>query len=76
VEAKGDCGITLVGTTPEARRRGLASALTLAALRSAIDAGCTTSTLQATTMGAPVYAGLGYRSLGEMRLWERRIRAE
>lgn len=73
VISEGDCGITLVGTVPDARGRGVASALTVAALQDAIAAGCTSSTLQATTMGAAVYARLGYRGLGEMRLWERRV---
>ena len=70
VTADEDCGITLVGTAPRARGHGLATALTVEALRSAAEAACTTSTLQATLMGAPVYSRLGYRGLGEMRLWE------
>jgi len=72
VDRKGDCGLNLVGTVPEARGRGVASRLTRFALREARDRGCTTSTLQATALGEPVYAALGYRDLGAINLWERR----
>jgi GNAT superfamily N-acetyltransferase len=68
----GDCGIYLVATRPEARGRGLASALMTRALADAREAGCTTSSLQATRAGEPIYARLGYRRLGELHMWERR----
>jgi ribosomal protein S18 acetylase RimI-like enzyme len=63
-----------VGTDPAARRRGLAAALMRLAIADAAAAGCTTTTLQATQMGRPLYRGLGYEELGEMRLWEHRSR--
>lgn len=68
----GDCGIFLVGTIPEARGRGLSTALMRLALAEAAERGCTTSTLQASAMGYPVYRRLGYRDIGRAELWERR----
>jgi GNAT superfamily N-acetyltransferase len=67
-----DCGVSFVATIPQARRRGLATQVMQHALAEAKDAGCTTSTLQATDVGERLYAGLGYRRLCVMQLWERR----
>lgn len=69
-----DCSITLVATLPRMRGRGLASGLMRRALREALEAGCATTTLEATAMGAPVYHGMGYRTLGTLQMWERRRR--
>jgi GNAT superfamily N-acetyltransferase len=68
----GDCGVTLVGTAPDGRRRGLATAAMRFALGEAVRDGCTTTTLQATKAGRPVYERLGYRDFGAMELWEKR----
>jgi GNAT superfamily N-acetyltransferase len=68
-----DCSIWLVATLPDARGRGLAGALMGHALADARDRGRTTSTLQATDLGRPVYERLGYRSLGEIQMWEKRL---
>ena len=67
-----NCDITLVATLPEARGRGVAGALIRRALVDASGRGCTTTTLVATRLGHPVYAGLGYRDLGRLQMWERR----
>ena len=67
-----DCSIWFVATEPAARGRGLAGALMGHALVDARERGRTTSTLQATDLGRPVYERLGYRSLGEIQMWERR----
>jgi len=72
VHHRGDCGVTLVGTAPAARGRGLARAVMLFALDAARRAGCRTTTLQATDAGRPIYQRLGYRELGTMNLWELR----
>jgi hypothetical protein len=42
------------------------------ALHDARGRGCTTTSLQATKMGQPVYSRLGYRGLGPVQMWERR----
>ncbi len=67
-----DCSVWLVATLPQARGQGLAGALMGHALADARERGRTTSTLQATDLGRPVYERLGYRSLGEIQLWELR----
>ena len=67
-----DCSVWLVATREQSRGRGLAGALMGHAVADARERGRTTSTLQATDMGRPVYARMGYRSLGEIQMWERR----
>ena len=67
-----DCVFALAATAPEARGRGLVTGMLHRALLDARDRGCTTSTTQATRMGAPVYAALGYRIVGTVQMWERR----
>jgi GNAT superfamily N-acetyltransferase len=68
----GDCGVTLVGTAPDARRTGLATVAMRFALAEAARDGCRTTTLQATRAGRPLYERLGYREFGAMQLWEKR----
>ena len=68
----GDTCILYVATLPEARGRGLARKLMALALHEARDRGATTTSLQATKLGYPVYAKLGYRDLGALQMWERR----
>jgi ribosomal protein S18 acetylase RimI-like enzyme len=60
----GDCGIFNLGTVPEARRRGIGSALTALQLHAARERGCTTASLQATPIAEGVYAALGFLDLG------------
>jgi GNAT superfamily N-acetyltransferase len=72
LDHEGDCGVYCVAALPAARGRGLTSGLIRHALADAHERGCTTSTLQATKMGRPLYERLGYRSLGAMEMWERR----
>ena len=67
-----DCDFWFAATLPEARGRGLVTALLQRALTDARDRGLHTSTTQATAMGAPVYRRLGYRDLGSLQMWERR----
>lgn len=68
----GDAGIFDVATVPEARGRGLAARLMLRALWDAREEGCDISTLQATKLGEPIYAQLGYERHGALEMWERR----
>jgi GNAT superfamily N-acetyltransferase len=70
-----DCSVWLVATRERSRGRGLAAALMTQAMADARDRGRTTSTLQATDLGRPVYERLGYRSMGEIQLWEKRAAA-
>ena len=72
LDHQGDCFIAFVATHPDARGRGLATALMTRALLDARERGCTTTSLQATKMGQPVYDRLGYRDLGPIQMWERR----
>lgn len=74
-EHAGDAGMTFVAARPEARGRGLVAALMRQALRDARANGCTTTTLEATRLGRPVYERVGYRSLGTLEMWERRTPA-
>jgi GNAT superfamily N-acetyltransferase len=67
-----DCSVWLVATREQSRGQGLAGALMAHAMADARKRGRTTSTLQATDLGRPVYERLGYRSLGEIQLWEKR----
>ena len=69
---EGDAGVFLVATVPEARGRGLSTRLLAAAMVEARDRGCDISTLQATKMGEPVYARLGYERFGAIQMWEKR----
>jgi GNAT superfamily N-acetyltransferase len=73
VDHDGDCLIAWVATLPEARGQGLATLLMKAALADARERGCTTSTLQSTDAGYPIYVRLGYRDLGRLQMWERRV---
>jgi GNAT superfamily N-acetyltransferase len=72
IDHDGDCSVWLVATLPEARGKGLAGRLLHQALAEARDRGCTTSTLQATKLGRPVYDRLGYSDIGELEMWELR----
>jgi ribosomal protein S18 acetylase RimI-like enzyme len=60
----GDRGIYNVGTLPEARRRGLATALTALLLDEARELGRTTASVQSSEMAEGVFAALGFRDLG------------
>lgn len=67
-----NCEMALVATVPEARGRGLAAELMRLALRDARDGGCATTTLEGSGLGEPIYARMGYRSLGRLGMWELR----
>jgi GNAT superfamily N-acetyltransferase len=72
--AAGVAGIYQVTCLPEARGRGIGTAVTLAALREARRRGYATAILQASDLGDPVYRRLGFRDYG--RLNEYRYRGE
>jgi ribosomal protein S18 acetylase RimI-like enzyme len=60
VVTHGVAGIYWVGTTPEARGRGLAEFCTRAAGNAGFDLGARIASLQASVMGEPVYRRMGY----------------
>ncbi|MDN2499338.1 hypothetical protein FHY52_22050 [Nocardia nova] len=66
LDVGGDCGIYNVETLEPARRRGLATSLTLLQVYDARDRGCTTASLQSTPMAERVYAAIGFRDLGRI----------
>jgi GNAT superfamily N-acetyltransferase len=57
-------GIYAVGTATPARRRGIATAMTWAAVAAGFDWGCAAATLQASKMGEPVYRAMGFEQVG------------
>lgn len=69
---EGDAEAYCVAVLPEARGRGIARELLRAALAAARDEGATTTSLESTAMGEPVYQALGYRALGRFGMWELR----
>jgi GNAT superfamily N-acetyltransferase len=68
----GDASVWAVATLPESRGKGLCARLMHRALWDARENGCDISTLQATKLGEPVYARLGYESHGALQMWEKR----
>jgi GNAT superfamily N-acetyltransferase len=68
----GVAGIYNVTCMPDARGRGIGSAVTLTALLEAREMGYQVGTLQASRRGYPVYKRLGFQDLGPLSvfLWE------
>jgi ribosomal protein S18 acetylase RimI-like enzyme len=60
-------GVYWVGTTSGARRTGLAEACTRQVTNAAFERGARAVTLQASPMGEPIYARLGYRTFDRLR---------
>lgn len=65
----GEAGIYAVVTKPEARRLGLATALTFAALHHAREAGYQLAVLHSTPMAQGLYRDMGFETIAEMRLF-------
>ena len=59
----GVAGVYWVGTVDTARGTGLGEAVTRAVTNVAFDLGAACNTLQASPMGAPIYARMGYETL-------------
>lgn len=59
----GVAGIYDVSTLPEGRRRGIARAITSAALQDARSLGCRSAILHSSTLGAGVYRSLGFEDV-------------
>lgn len=60
-----------VGTVPEHRRRGIGAAVSAAATNAGFEMGARTMSLQASSMGFPVYEKLGYRTITGYKVWFR-----
>ncbi len=56
-------GVYAVGTIATARRRGVGTAASWAAVAAGRDWGCDTIVLQASQMGLPVYRAMGFRTV-------------
>jgi len=67
--AAGAAGVHGVATKPEARGQGLASTLTLEALRAARQAGYKLGVLHSTPMAQTLYAILGFRPVAPYRIF-------
>ena len=69
IEVGSDVNVSFVATRHDARRRGLAVAVTAAALRDALQLGSTTASLQATPMAEGLYAKLGFAPVARIQEW-------
>jgi ribosomal protein S18 acetylase RimI-like enzyme len=67
LDHEGDCALAWMSTRPNARRRGLASALCVRALADAAARGCTTASLQSTPDAEGVYRAVGFEAIGRFR---------
>jgi len=65
----GGAGIYDMGVAEDERRRGIGTALTLAALELARSQGCAVATLNATPDGELLYRTLGFRPVGIAQTW-------
>jgi len=63
-------GVYAVGTSAVARRRGIATAMTWAAVEAGRDWACAAATLQASAMGEPVYRAMGFETVARYVTWE------
>jgi GNAT superfamily N-acetyltransferase len=66
----GAAGIYFVSVHPEARRRGIGAALTLAPLRAARGLGYRVGVLGASALGEPLYRRLGFATCCQFALYE------
>jgi hypothetical protein len=78
LDAGGVTGLYFIGTLRPARGRGIGRAITLRPLLDAQERGLRTGILQASSMGVPVYRGLGFEQYIEIReyLWEPDVRRD
>jgi GNAT superfamily N-acetyltransferase len=68
-----DTAVWFVATLPHAQRRGLAAATLRRLLLDARERGQQTASLQASQAGRPLYERLGFASVGELHLYEKRF---
>jgi GNAT superfamily N-acetyltransferase len=63
IRSRSACGVYNVGTLPSARRRGVGTALTWAAVEAGRAWGCDTIVLQSSAMGLSMYADMGFQTV-------------
>lgn len=68
-----DTAVWFVATLPHARGKGLARRILQRLLLDARERGQRTASLQASTVGKPLYEGLGFISVGLLHLYEERF---
>lgn len=68
-----DCGVLFVATVPEERNQGIATALVNQVMAEAQTRGCSTSSLQASLAGVPMYTKLGWEARAMFLGLDRRI---
>lgn len=69
IVSHGVAGIYWVGSLEQARGRGLGRAVTAAATNAGFELGAKLASLQASTMGKPIYEAMGYETLFDYRLF-------
>jgi ribosomal protein S18 acetylase RimI-like enzyme len=68
IVTRGIAGVYWVGTSEEARGRGLGRTLTATAVNAGFELGAESASLQASPMGEPVYRRLGFETIFKYRL--------
>lgn len=68
IVSHGVAGIYWVGSLEQARGRGLGRAVTAAATNAGFEMGAEIASLQASPMGRPIYAEMGYETVFDYRL--------
>jgi GNAT superfamily N-acetyltransferase len=69
IRTGGVSGVYAVGTHPDARRRGVGTAATWAAVAAGQMWGCETIVLQSSEMGFPLYEAMGFRTVVRYRTY-------
>jgi GNAT superfamily N-acetyltransferase len=62
-------GVYNIATVPNARKRGIGTAMTERIVEDGAAAGCEVAILQSTEMGRPIYEKLGFRAVVEYDGW-------
>ncbi|MEU6089036.1 GNAT family N-acetyltransferase [Streptomyces sp. NPDC047085] len=70
LDAHGVAGIYVVTTAEAHRRQGIGAALTAAALKAGRERGARIGTLQASSLGIPVYQHMAFQTIAEYQLFE------